>query len=94
MGAALQLNLIDPHHPDCTHEKQARVLDWFDGCEDRHKSDGGIQYINYVGGRGCGKTTVALIVLFRIAMKYGNQRTFWSARTNGEIDNVLLTRNT
>jgi hypothetical protein len=54
------------------------------------KNGAGIQYIDYVGGRGSGKTTIALWIIFHIAMEYANQRTFWSARTGKEIDEVLM----
>lgn len=86
-----KLRLCNPADQNCHHGPQERVLSEVATWAGRHKQSPVIRYLNYVGGRGCGKTTIALIVLMQIALQYTDQRTFWSARSNGEIDNVLLT---
>lgn len=86
-----KLRLCNPSNPDCHHGPQEQVLQAVKGWAANHKAGAGIQYLNYVGGRGCGKTTIALIVLMMVALENPSQRTFWSARSGGEIDNVLLT---
>ncbi|MHC5062218.1 MAG: terminase large subunit domain-containing protein, partial [Planctomycetota bacterium] len=82
--------LCDPRDKNRRHGPQAEVLDFIDTLEERHKEHGGIQYLNYVGGRGCGKTTIAMLVIVEIARRYPDLRTAWSARSGTEIDEVLL----
>lgn len=92
-----KLRLCNPSNPDCHHGPQEQVLQAVQELAANHRAGAGIQYLNYVGGRGCGKTTIALIVLMKVALENPKSihnelpRTAWTARTNGEIDNVLLT---
>ena len=84
------LHADNPADPNKLHKPQAEYLA---KARDRINkgSDCGIQFLNYVGGRGCGKTTIALLDMINVALVDApGFRTVWSARTNGEIDNVLL----
>lgn len=50
-----------------------------------------IQYSHYVGGRGASKTTTAVIDVIDVCLKQApGFKTFWSSRTNGEIEDVFL----
>jgi len=105
--ANYQLNASNPANPKRLHKPQAKYLEVARGMMALGVAVG-IIFLNYVGGRGCGKTTIALLHMIRVALvddplhvkklikegvvadDFKGFRTVWSARTNGEIDNVLI----
>ena len=105
MPRHIHLGVYDPHVEPYQHKPQAEFLDHVDAFKaknDAHVADilakGGnphrdhrpLQYIHFVGGRGSAKTTAAAMALFKVAMECPGFHTAWTARTNGEIDTVLL----
>jgi hypothetical protein len=96
----------DPFDKDRPFKKQAEYISWARGLKKRNdeyvyaKIAAGanpmsdwrpIQYGHYVGGRGSSKTTTGVIVLGEVALVHApGFRTFWSSRTDGEIESVFL----
>lgn len=91
-----ELGFKDPKDLRWEHKPQADFLDTFDDwvrqneeCDDEEGL--GILFLNFIGGRGASKTTSALMLLTKIALiKAPSFRSAWTARTNGEIDTVLI----
>jgi hypothetical protein len=87
------LRVDDPNGKN-RHRAQAEYLEFARGRRQRHEdSDGkiGIQYLNYCGGRGAGKTTIAIIDMVNVAMvEAPGFRTFWCEPTFSDIERILL----
>lgn len=66
--------------------------DFFEYARKRkERFDGSIDFMAFVAGRGSGKTAIAVIDLFFVAMiEAPKAETLWTTRTNGEIDKVLI----
>jgi len=101
----LELGVVSPFEPPFEHGPQAQYLraawdrkrvndEHVAGCiaagGDPARSHRPLQYLHFVGGRGAAKTTTAAIDVVNVATSCPGYRTAWTARTNGEIDEVLL----
>ncbi len=90
----LKINAKNPFSKEWSYPKQAEYLKAARNRKQVHiDSDGkcGIQFLNFVGGRGAAKSTTAILDLIYVALiDAPGFRTCWTARSNGEIDDVLL----
>ena len=88
MTQRFKIALKNPRNPKWRHEPQAQILDIFD--EIIASKSRAVHYVNYVGGRGCGKTSIALRVILDVALRYPGERTAWTTRSEPEIDDVII----
>ena len=85
-----KFNIYSPYDKKYRHRAQAEYLDHALARKKIHEETNGqcgIQKLNYVGGRGAGKTTIGVIDMAHVALVEAPLfRTFWSELTYSDID--------